>query len=240
MRGLSPATFLSAAVSGLLLIPLAGATPAAAVELVTPYPAVAVEPGRTATFDLQIISDTREPVEVRVTEVPEDWQTVLRGDGREVEAAYATPDEPAEIQLEVRVPPDAEAGRHTVTVTGEADSGSAALPLTLTIVEQAADAFELTAGFPALQGSATDSFRFDLTLANHTAEEATFSLSAVARKAGTCRPGPRPSSRRPQSPWTVATPPGSMSRRSLRTTPPPGRTRSVCEPVARPGSWTLR
>jgi hypothetical protein len=128
MRGLSPAKLLSAAVSGLLLIPLAGATPAAAVELVTPYPAVAAEPGRTATFDLQIVSDVREPVSLRVTEVPDGWHTVLRGDGREVEAAFATPDEPAEVQLEVRVPPDAEAGRHTVTITGEADSGSATLP----------------------------------------------------------------------------------------------------------------
>jgi uncharacterized membrane protein len=216
MRGLSPAKLLSAAVSGLLLIPLAGATPAAAVELVTPYPAVAAEPGRTATFDLQIVSDVREPVSLRVTEVPDGWHTVLRGDGREVEAAFATPDEPAEVQLEVRVPPDAEAGRHTVTITGEADSGSATLPLTLTIVEQAADAFELTAGFPALQGTAEDSFRFELTLANHTGEEATFALAAAGPEGWNVQA--RPSTE--QQAATITVDGGGTARINVEADPP--------------------
>jgi hypothetical protein len=45
MKGTSRIKILSAAYSGLLLVPLATATPAAVVELVTPYPAVAAEPG---------------------------------------------------------------------------------------------------------------------------------------------------------------------------------------------------
>jgi uncharacterized membrane protein len=178
MRG-SFVKILSAAFGGLLLLPLLAATPAAAVELVTPYPAVAVEPGQTVTFDLDVITDQREAVQLRVADAPEGWDTVLRGDGREVAAAFATPDEPGQVQLEVRVPPDAEAGEHEVEVTASGDSDSASLALTLRIVEQAADAFELAADFPALQGTSTDTFRFDVQLANHTSQEATFTLSAV-------------------------------------------------------------
>ncbi|HEX5994163.1 MAG TPA: hypothetical protein VFY84_03370 [Jiangellales bacterium] len=71
MKGPSRIKILSAAFSGLLLVPLATATTAAAVELVTPYPAVAAEPGQTGTFDLQVTSDESELVQLRVTEAPE-------------------------------------------------------------------------------------------------------------------------------------------------------------------------
>jgi uncharacterized repeat protein (TIGR01451 family) len=179
MKGTSRIKILSAAFSGLLLVPLATATPAAAVELVTPYPAVAAEPGQTSTFDLQVTSDESELVQLRVTDAPEGWDTVLRGDGREVSAVHASANEPREIQLDISVPADAAEGDHRVTVTATGDSGRSTLPLTLTIVEQAAEAFEFTADFPSLQGSATDTFRFDLTLANRSGREATFSLAAA-------------------------------------------------------------
>jgi uncharacterized repeat protein (TIGR01451 family) len=179
MKGTSRIKILSAAFSGLLPVPLATATPAAAVELVTPYPAVAAEPGQTSTFDLQVTSDESELVQLRVTDAPEGWDTVLRGDGREVSAVHASANEPREIQLDISVPADAAEGDHRVTVTATGDSGRSTLPLTLTIVEQAAEAFEFTADFPSLQGSATDTFRFDLTLANRSGREATFSLAAA-------------------------------------------------------------
>lgn len=179
MRGPSPVKLLCAALGGSLLIPLATALPAAAVEIITPYPAVAVEPGQTSTFDLEITSDGSEPVELRISDAPDGWGTLIRGGGREVSSVFATPDASGEIQLEVVVPADAEAGSHTVTVAASAGSGSASLPLTLNIVEQAAEAFELTADFPQLQGSGTDTFRFDLTLANRSGREASFSLAAA-------------------------------------------------------------
>src|SRR5690606_34921934 len=100
MRGTSSAKLLAATASGLLLFPLAAATPASAAEIVTPYPAVAVEPGETTTFDLEITSDESELVELRVSEAPDGWETVLRGGGREVSAVFATPDEPGEVQLD--------------------------------------------------------------------------------------------------------------------------------------------
>jgi hypothetical protein len=104
MKGTSRIKILSAAFSGLLLVPLATATPASAVELVTPYPAVAAEPGQTSTFDLQVTSDESELVQLRVTDAPEGWDTVLRGDGREVSAVYASANEAREVQLDVTVP----------------------------------------------------------------------------------------------------------------------------------------
>jgi uncharacterized repeat protein (TIGR01451 family) len=216
MKGTSRIKILSAAFSGLLLVPLATATPAAAVELVTPYPAVAAEPGQTSTFDLQVTSDESELVQLRVTDAPEGWDTVLRGDGREVSAVHASANEPREIQLDISVPADAAEGDHRVTVTATGDSGRSTLPLTLTIVEQAAEAFEFTADFPSLQGSATDTFRFDLTLANRSGREATFSLAAAGPEGWTV--SARPSTE--QQAATVTVEAGGSATINVEADPP--------------------
>lgn len=216
MKGTSRIKILSAAFSGLLLFPLATATPAAAVELVTPYPAVAAEPGQTSTFDLQVTSDESELVQLRVTDAPEGWDTVLRGDGREVSAVYASANEAREVQLDVTVPADAAEDDHRVTVTAVGDSGRSTLPLTLTIVEQAAEAFEFTADFPSLQGSATDTFRFDLTLANRSGREATFSLAAAGPEGWTV--SARPSTE--QQAATVTVEAGGSATVNVEADPP--------------------
>lgn len=216
MKGTSRIKILSAAFSGLLLVPLATATPAAAVELVTPYPAVAAEPGQTSTFDLQVTSDESELVQLRVTGAPEGWDTVLRGDGREVSAVHASANEPREVQLDISVPADAAGGDHRVTVTATGDSGRSTLPLTLTIVEQAAEAFEFTADFPSLQGSATDTFRFDLTLANRSGREATFSLAAAGPEGWTV--SARPSTE--QQAATVTVEAGGSATINVEADPP--------------------
>lgn len=179
MRGISSTKLLAATAGGLLVIPLATAAPASAAEIVTPYPEVAVEPGETATFDLEITSDESEVVELGVSQAPDGWGTVLRGGGREVSAVQTSPDEPGQVQLDVNVPADAAEGSHQINVQASAGSGNDTLPLTLNIVEQAAEAFELTTEFPSLQGSATDTFAFDLDLANRSGQEATFSLTAT-------------------------------------------------------------
>ncbi len=216
MKAPSPIKILSAALGGLLLIPLSTATPAGAAELVTPYPAVAAEPGQTSTFDLQVTSDQSELVQLRVTEAPDGWDTVLRGGGREISAVYATPGEARDVQLDVTVPPDASEGNHRVTVTATGDSGRTTLPLTLTIVEQAAEAFEFTAEFPSLQGAASDTFRFDLTLANRSGREATFSLAAVGPEGWTVEA--RPSSE--QQAATVTVEAGDSATINVEADPP--------------------
>ncbi|RIQ25078.1 COG1470 family protein [Jiangella rhizosphaerae] len=170
---------LPAALLGGGLAAIGLAAPASAVEIVTPYPAVRAEAGESTTFDLQVLSDAREAVSLGVSEAPEGWSAVFRGGGREVDAVHADPSAPAEVQLEVRVPAETAAGVHQVTVVASGRSGDATLPLQLRVVEQAADAFELTTEFTTLRGSGTDTYRFDLTLANHSGQEATFALAAT-------------------------------------------------------------
>jgi uncharacterized membrane protein len=118
--------------------------------------------------------------------------------------------------LDISVQADAAEGDHRVTVTATGDSGRSTLPLTLTIVEQAAEAFELTADFPSLQGSATDTFRFDLTLANRSGREATFSLAAAGPEGWTV--SARPSTE--QQAATVTVEAGGSATINVEADPP--------------------
>lgn len=189
MRGSLRVRLVPALFSG-LLISAVMALPAQAAEIVTPFPGVAVEPGQTATFDLTVHSDARERVGLRVAEAPDGWTTLIRGGGNEIDAVYTDPDSPAQAQVEVQVPADAPAGTQRVTVEASAGSGDSTLALDLRVVEHVADAFELTTEFPTLQGSNTDTFRFDLTLANHTAQEASFQLAASGPEGWTVEANP--------------------------------------------------
>jgi uncharacterized membrane protein len=155
----------------------APAAPAAAVEVTTPYPVVVVEPGQDITLDLDVRSPSRERVRLAISELPEGWRAFLRGGGHRVSAVYASANTP-DVKLQIQVPERARKGNHRVVVTGRGPSGTATLPVELRVVSQAPGAFDLSVEFPELQGATSDTFRFDATLRNHTAQQARFALAA--------------------------------------------------------------
>ena len=159
----------------------ASATPAAALELTTPYPVVVVEPGQDVTLDLEIRSPSRGPVRLGVGQLPKGWRAFLRGGGHRVSAVYAGADTP-DVKLQIQVPERARKGSHRLVVTGRGPSGTATLPIELRVVSQAPGAYDLAVEFPELRGSTTDTFRFDATLQNHTAQQARFALAAEGPK----------------------------------------------------------
>lgn len=165
-------------VAASLLSPLATGT-AAAFELSTDYPGVAVGPGETTTFALDVTSPTRERVDLRVTESPGGWGTTLRGGGFEVSTVYTDPASPPAVELEVRVPADAAPGGYRIVVEGRSGGQVRTLVVNLNVAENVAGAFELTSEFATLRGKGSDTFSFNLTLRNSSARAATFGLTAT-------------------------------------------------------------
>lgn len=162
----------------LLVSPLATGT-AAAFELSTDYPGVAVGPGEATTFALDVTSDRRERVDLRVTEAPAKWGITLRGGGFEVSTVYTDPESPPAVELEVRVPADAAPGGYRVVVEGRRAGQRRTLVVDLNVADDVAGAFELTSEFSSLRGKSSDTFSFDLTLRNSSARAATFGLAAT-------------------------------------------------------------
>jgi uncharacterized membrane protein len=156
---------------------LAPTAAAATLTLATPYPAVAVEPGNTASFDLKVTSSPERRVNLKVTGVPSGWNASIRGGGFVVDSVIAGGVSP-DLKLDVDVPDGATDGVYEVTVRANAGGDTDALTFDLRVTTSAGGSVSLTSDFPQLHGTATSSFSFTLDLKNDTPQELTFNLSA--------------------------------------------------------------
>lgn len=149
------------------------------LRVVTPYPAVAVEPGENVTFRLEVTAPEPVPVDLSLEDVPEGWSATLRGGGFVIGGVFADPDDPPEVRLEVEVPAQARPGVYTMTVTASSPLGTDSLDLELGVSREVGGSLSLAAEFPSLRGPSDATFVFDLELTNDTPEATTFGLEAV-------------------------------------------------------------
>jgi uncharacterized membrane protein len=150
----------------------------ASLTISTPYPAVSVEPGNTASFNLDVASDPKRRVNLRVTGVPDGWSASIRGGGFVVDSVVAGTTNPPEVKLDVDVPSDAANGVSHIVVRATTGSETANLALDLRVSSAAGGSVSLDSDFPQLRGSATSSFSFNLDLKNDTPRDLTFNLTA--------------------------------------------------------------
>ena len=109
---------LIGAILGVAMVGVAPATFAAdAIQLTTPYPAVAVAPGAKVTFDLSVKTTSAERVNLSLSKVPTDWTATMRGGGFVVDGVQTNGTDAATVTLEVTVPADATASTQRITVT---------------------------------------------------------------------------------------------------------------------------
>lgn len=155
------------------------------VLLTTPYPAISVEPGGTATFDLVVRADQPVRVDLAVEDLPEGWTATMRGGGREVTSVFADPETPPELSLDLDVPEDAEAGDSTVTVVATAGEEASRLALEISVVTAATGSTALTTDVPARAAAADETFDYTLDLENDTPQQLTFELQATGPRGWT-------------------------------------------------------
>jgi len=162
---------------------LAGTAPPAAaagtLTLTTPFPAIAVQPGSTATFSLTLGASAATTADLTVSGVPDGWTAGLHGSGLEVESVYVPAGGTATVQLDLSIPPDAADGRSTLVVNARDGSSNVNLPLAVSVAQAAGGTVELTTDFPTLRGASTATFPFTLQLRNNTPQQLTFSLQAA-------------------------------------------------------------
>lgn len=149
------------------------------VQILTDYPFVSVEAGKTASFDVQVITPSRERVRLDVVEAPRGWRVTLRGGGFVVHGVFGAPENGPRVQAEVQVPEDAARGDHRVVIRATSATGATdSLGLVLRVAETVAGAVTLTADFPRLRGASDTTFNYSLTLTNNSPEETNFNLIA--------------------------------------------------------------
>lgn len=150
----------------------------AGLVVTTPYPSVAVQPGSSVEFDLDVAAPQPESVALSVLDAPAGWTTTLRGGGFVINAVTAGPvDSDMEASLEVRVPLDVTPGTYPLTVRAVASSVSTSLQLELVVRSEVDSGVSLTADFPSLRGEPSSTFTYTLTVTNNTPAEQTFTFA---------------------------------------------------------------
>lgn len=167
-----------------LLLPLISASSGVraqvgGVTITTPYPAVAVEPGETTSFSLEVTAPSEQRVDLAVSQVPKGWDATLRGGGFIIDSVMTDRREPPDVQLEIAIPTSAERGVHRVIVNANGASGSDSLTLELSVARAASGSVRLEPEFPSLRGAADTTFTFNVDLVNNTPTETDFTLQAA-------------------------------------------------------------
>jgi uncharacterized membrane protein len=168
----------------MLGVALAGAIPVAAADaitLTTPYPAIAVAPGATPSFDISVKTATPGRVALTVGTVPDGWEAALHGGGYTIDGVESPGgNEETKITLNVTVPAAATGGSQKIDVKGTMAGGvSTTLSVEIRVSPNAAGDVSLATDVAHLQGASNASFSFTLTLTNGTPEDLPFSAVAT-------------------------------------------------------------
>ena len=147
------------------------------LDITTPFPAVRIEPGGTATFDIKLNTTVSRRVDLKIAGVPNDWKASFRGGGSIVDSVFVAADASPEVTLSVEVPQGAPSGATRLSVTASSGSLTETLPIDVRVSEQAAGSVTMTTDFAELQGPSDQSYSFNLTLKNDTPADIPFGLS---------------------------------------------------------------
>lgn len=175
LRSLVAATLAA----GLLAVVAAPALADGGLEISTPYPSVALQPGSNSNFTIDVATTEARRVDLAVSGVPEGWTATLRGGGFEVASVFTDPQTPSSLQLSVKVPAGARQGTYRLVVTGTSGDLSDRVEIELNVAEAAGGTVDLSSDFPSLRGSSDQNFSFNLQLRNDTPQDLTFSLNAT-------------------------------------------------------------
>jgi uncharacterized membrane protein len=174
-RAFATAVALFALPFGLFPTAVGAADP---LTLSTPFPDVSVAPGTKVSFTLNLTADQQRRVALAVTGAPSNWAATLHGGGFIVDGVtVGASDTPPDVRLDVDVPDDA-TGSTDLMVTATSGNLTQRLPLKISITTAGGGNVDLKADYPALRGTASQTYNFSLTLSNDTPEDLTFSLAA--------------------------------------------------------------
>ncbi|MBI2762730.1 MAG: hypothetical protein HYX54_03095 [Chloroflexi bacterium] len=147
------------------------------LAITTPYPAVVVAPGARVSFNVTITTTGPQRVKLALSGAPDAWKASVLGGGFVVDEVETNGTDPTSVRIDVQVPTDA-TGTTSMTLNGTTATATASLPLAVRVNAAATGDVTLKTDFPSLKGPSTQTFNFNLTLANGAAEDLTFSVNA--------------------------------------------------------------
>jgi uncharacterized membrane protein len=148
----------------------------------TPYPSLGVAANESVELDLTLRNAGMPPqlVTLNATGLPEKWNALFLGDGRPVDSAFLAPDSSVDVTLRVSPPEGVTSGTYQFEVAAASDDGNRyTLPIELKIGQSLPARLALATELPALRGSPTSTFSYDVTLINESGRETVARLDAA-------------------------------------------------------------
>jgi uncharacterized membrane protein len=149
--------------------------------LLTDYPALTVQAGGTSTVALRLHNYGLPPerLALSVDGVPQGWSATILGGGQPVAAAMPATGKDVALQLRLDVPANAQTGA-TVTVNARGGNQNISLPIAVSLGKDLPAKLTLEPKLPALRGSPTSNFEYQLTVKNDSGRNLLVSFGAKA------------------------------------------------------------
>jgi len=153
------------------------------VALYTPYTGIAVAPGESVNYTIEVINDSRkiQRVSLEIAEQPKGWEASLTAGGWNIRQLSVRPEESESFQLQTSVPLKVEKGTYRFTIRAtDSDGAVHTLPISIEVTETGTFRTELEVEQPNMEGDADSTFQYEMTLHNRTAAEQLYALSTSA------------------------------------------------------------
>jgi uncharacterized membrane protein len=145
------------------------------IILYTPYTKIAVPPGQSVDYSIDLINNSREVINVGISlkGLPGGWNYSLKAGGFNIRQLSVLPKEKKTINLKVEVPLKVNKGSYHFQITA---GTLTVLPLTIAVSEKGDFKTEFTADQANMQGNNTATFTFQAVLKNRTADQQLYAL----------------------------------------------------------------
>jgi uncharacterized repeat protein (TIGR01451 family) len=148
--------------------------------LTTPFPELTLPAGQSGDIPLTLKNTGLPPqrAELSVTGLPTGWSSKLTGDGNDVTAVMVGDNDSEDVTLDLTPPKGATSGTYKFEVDAKYGGSTTTLPISVTLSSQKPGGLKLEPELPALQGSPTTSFDYQVKITNNSAKDELFNLSA--------------------------------------------------------------
>ena len=166
--------------TGVLPFKMQASEPEKKVILYTPYTKIAVPPGESINYSIDVInnSDEVKNADITIKGMPRGWKYEIKAGTWIVNQLSVLPKEKKNFSLKVDIPLKVNKGTYRFTVAAE---GLGELPLSITVSKQGTYQTDFTTNQPNMQGNSKSTFTFNATLKNQTADQQLYALMAQAR-----------------------------------------------------------
>ena len=165
--------------AGFLPLSMQAAEPEKNVILYTPYTKIAVPPGASVNYNINVINngDKVKNADNTIKGMPRGWKYEIKAGTWTVNQLSVLPKEKKNFSLKVDIPLKVNKGTYRFSVMAE---GLGELPLSITVSKQGTYQTDFTTNQPNMQGNSKSTFTFNATLKNQTADQQLYALMAQA------------------------------------------------------------